>query len=95
MGNKITWPSSAPDHRLETIEVFPNPASDFIHLNWPGGIQPEQFNAEIYSLQGILVYRQLLESSTIPVSTIKPGVYILRITSDISGTFSTALLISR
>jgi hypothetical protein len=94
MGKKISWPSSVADHHMGTIEVYPNPASDYIHLNWTGGMQPERFNAEIYSLQGSLVYQQVINNTTIPVSTIKPGVYILKVTSDNSGTFTTRLLIS-
>ena len=94
MGRRIRWPASAETHQVASIEVYPNPARDFINIKLPGGTQPDRFGIEIYSLQGSLIYRQFQDQSTINVSSIQPGIYIMRVTTDQSAAFTTKLIIS-
>ena len=95
MGKKITWPASAQSPVYEKLEVYPNPAADYVYISLPGGQYPERLNAEIYSLQGSLVYRQYQGDSRIDVSGLSNGIYILRLNSDKSISYTGKLIISR
>ena len=65
---------------LSSFQVFPNPAYDFIKIVSENLLQIE---AEIYNIQGSIIKRQFLYSGeTIPVSDLKPGVYLLKAKSD-------------
>ncbi len=94
MGRKLTWPAAVESHHEAIPEIYPNPARDYINIKWPAGIQADQYNVQIYSIQGSLIYRQLYDRSRINVSSLQPGVYILRINSDSTPAFTTKLIIS-
>ena len=95
MGGKLTWPASAETHPETTIEIYPNPARDYINIKWPPGLQADRFNVQIYSLQGSLIYRQYQDHPQINVSSIQPGIYILQVNTDHSATYTTKLIISK
>jgi len=95
MGKKITWPASAESHNIEALEVYPNPASDYINIKWPTGQEQGRFDVQIYSLQGSLIYQESLDHSQINISSIQSGIYIIRVTSDQSPAFTTKLIISK
>lgn len=66
--------------KLSSFQVFPNPAYDFIKIISDNSLQIE---AEIYNIQGSIMKSQFLNSGeTIPVSDLKPGVYLLKAKSD-------------
>lgn len=65
-----------------SLVVYPNPATDFIHISWPdaGGIH----TAELYDALGNRVYQQnefTGSDFSIPVSALAEGIYFLRIRS--------------
>ena len=67
-------------HTYGTLRIYPNPASDYLELikNTTGSEQ-----LSIYSLAGICVYQQLYESGRINISTLKAGIYIVRIGNNV------------
>ncbi len=69
------------------ISVFPNPAHDFVTIssNQPASLKNKL--AQVYSVQGRLVFQQLLQSQSeqVQVQHLAPGIYILRIGDAVSG----------
>ena len=95
MGKKLNWPASSEEYPEKSIEIYPNPARDYVYIKWPDNLQAERFNVEIYSLQGSLILRQFQGQSGINVTSIQPGVYILRVGTGQSTSYTTKLIISR
>jgi hypothetical protein len=95
MGKKISWPVSAEDPPVANFEVYPNPARDYIRIKCPEDFWEDRFLVEIWSLQGSLVYRHDLDHPEIDISAIRPGVYIMHVSTDQSVTFTRKLIISR
>ncbi|MFW5706676.1 MAG: T9SS type A sorting domain-containing protein [Bacteroidota bacterium] len=75
-------PTSIVDPHTPEINVFPNPASDFITIAFRDNHLPQV--GIIYDLQGRQVLREYLyegHTGTLDVSGLTPGVYILHLTS--------------
>lgn len=75
------------NNSLSSLSVFPNPASDQITI---AGLDPnQQFNANLIDISGRTVLAQQVSNgaSTIDVSALAPGVYLLNV-SDEYGTRS-------
>ena len=66
------------------ISIYPNPTNDKLFINLPGGIAGK-FEAVIYTLDGKAILRQPLKATSeiIDVSRIEPGVYLLKIATDV------------
>ena len=87
LGNLVVeeLPNSIPGPASFVLEVFPNPATDFIT------VRLDEFNAElvatIYGLTGQQFIKEKLTglSATIDLSELKPGPYILKIANNDQG----------
>ncbi|MEO9534080.1 MAG: kelch repeat-containing protein [Crocinitomicaceae bacterium] len=71
---------SANKNQLATIQVYPNPTTDFITIEC--GI--ENYKLEIFSLSGQLAFSEIVNNSmkTFNTSSFDKGSYLYRITSD-------------
>lgn len=65
---------SVDDYTVDQIRVYPNPASDFIHLL---GV-PNNSKIEIFSASGMLVYSNLF-NHFIDIRSLNPGIYLIRV----------------
>lgn len=63
------------------VMVYPNPTSDYVNVDL--NFNPDNTNIEIYSQTGVLVKTQDISDieNRIDISTLQPGVYILKINS--------------
>lgn len=63
-----------------SVNVYPNPATNYVNVNWNGVIQPS-LKLYIYDLQGRMVYRNeyvsQLQHASIDSSPLTDGVYII------------------
>jgi hypothetical protein len=73
-GNDISQETNQANCRL-----FPNPATNKLHLKLPNQTQTQQ--AKIYDASGKLVFTQSIstKTTTLDISNLKPGNYILKI----------------
>jgi len=64
------------------VSLFPNPASDRINIQIDEAYQFDQLNVQLYDITSRLVIdtRTAVPFTTIPVSQLERGVYVLRIT---------------
>lgn len=67
-------------NELDTLSLYPNPASDIVKIITPEGVN--NIEIEIYDNSGKLIHLQLSEENTIDVSNIASGLYLVTITSD-------------
>ena len=65
---------------LDEINLYPNPASDFIEIT---GIQLENVEANLFDIQGREIDNIILNSNRIDVSNLATGVYILKLKSGV------------
>jgi hypothetical protein len=84
----------------EKLEMYPNPASEVVTLKMPDFIKQEVLEVRIFNQLGQEVLRQPVASYnpliTIPIHTLPPGTYFVRvITHDMSVTITQKLIISR
>jgi hypothetical protein len=63
------------------VVVYPNPAKNFIEVEFPYGILPENCQIELISTQGNILNRVIPNASktTLPIPYYKPGIYLIRI----------------
>ncbi len=63
------------------LEIYPNPASDFLHVVIPG---KEKMQASIYNAQGQLMMNKALASgeTQLNISKLEKGVYLIEITGN-------------
>ena len=68
------------NNRVQTVKVFPNPASDYIQLDIP---QSDNWDIDLYDLSGrnILHDQMTGNSKVIPINNLSIGAYIIRITN--------------
>lgn len=62
------------ENHLQQLNLFPNPANDIIYLN---GIS--NGNYFIYNSEGKLIRNSILSNSTLHISDLSPGIYVLQI----------------
>lgn len=67
---------SVDEFSLERVSVFPNPVLNELHIDLHNSIQVE--SAKIYSITGQVVL-QVQDKKDIDVSSLNPGVYLLRV----------------
>jgi hypothetical protein len=65
------------------MQVFPNPASDFITIKLPSDFCDNDESIEIFSVDGLLIKKQELKKTetSIDVDGLSPGIYIVKIIS--------------
>jgi len=67
--------------RVTGITLYPNPTDQFLQISIDGSI-PLQ-SAEIWSIDGRLLDHRILTDNTLNVQHLQPGIYFLKIRSDI------------
>lgn len=72
-------PLSVKDFSMEKISVTPNPAHDYITINFPQSIA--EFTTELYDIAGKLVLKSN-NLEKLNIAKLHSGVYILKITTD-------------
>jgi hypothetical protein len=95
LGKKFSKPSSVHDFEIKELQVYPNPASDYVRLELPSQAEDIPVTVSIYDLQGKLIKKVTVMDELIPVHQLMPGMYLLRAEIPGSGTFNAKLLISR
>ena len=72
------------------IRVYPNPVTDgYLNVTSPGNSEKK---IEIYNVVGKNVFNQKTSANRIDINTLKPGVYVLKVTAD-NRTSSSKLII--
>jgi hypothetical protein len=71
---------------LGRVQIYPNPASDVLHVELEMH-KAKEVVIELYSMSNTLVYKEEIKKSTVAeslihVESMAPGVYALRITAD-------------
>jgi lysophospholipase L1-like esterase len=74
---------SVNEHTLNTLEVFPNPVRNTIHIEAQG-----ISSISIITMSGLIVIQQNTNSGIVDVSSLKQGVYIVKISVDGTDYFS-------
>lgn len=77
-------PASVDQNDMDFVNVYPNPATDFVNVTWTGAT-PSSIN--LMDLSGKVVYslsqNDLLGTSTVvPTSELASGIYLLSVTSN-------------
>jgi hypothetical protein len=72
------------DNTIDTIQVYPNPTTNYIHLNLPKKV----ISLSLYNTFGIAVWSSTNLVEKIDMSTYASGAYVLRITTDTTTYFA-------
>jgi hypothetical protein len=64
---------------LKALGIYPNPASERIWLQLPGGSAEEDIQVYMYDTSGRLVHHSILRSNELDVSGYTPGLYYIRV----------------
>jgi len=84
-------PSTAPiikEEKIIELNIFPNPASNILHVSISNFHDGEEVLLEIYNLIGVLAVRKSIQTnrglniSSVELSDFKKGWYIIRLSSD-------------
>lgn len=79
-GNKIITGNN--DHRdpeSNILEIYPNPARDYIRFDFQENNLNIRWNTTIFSLSGKIVYSSAEYKNTIDISFLNPGIYFLKL----------------
>lgn len=88
---EVAVPASLEDG-LAGMSVYPNPAREFIQIE---GTDSERFQVGVFNVNGVLqISQQLTNKNKLDVSSLKTGVYIVKIHSEHRST-TTRILIGR
>ena len=73
-----------------TMKVYPNPATDFINLEFDG-IDPSNFNVLVMDMSGKVVYKldgveTAINQYTLPLNGIESGMYIVQLSDEFGNT---------
>lgn len=82
MGRKISWPVARQEIPEISLQVYPNPASDWIHLEFPMADISSEWKLDIFNLQGKLVYHGVAAEKTHYTGDLPEGLYILRVSQN-------------
>jgi hypothetical protein len=78
----------------ESMQIYPNPASDRVILQIPGDQSPREMMVDIYDSSGRLVDHRVTGTGSLDVSLLPEGIYFLKMRSGSSQTHA-KLLINR
>lgn len=76
---KLSGTTSVTDGGKEIIEIFPNPVSDFITINYPKG---NSYFLQIINSVGEIVLAQSLNDNQLDIRHLPTGIYFLSLYSD-------------
>jgi surface protein len=73
-----------------TMKVYPNPATDFINLEFDG-IDPSNFNVLVMDMSGKVIYKldgveTAINQYTLPLNGIESGMYIVQLSDEFGNT---------
>jgi hypothetical protein len=73
-------PTSAahPAENVAQLIIYPNPASDRIHIRWPGRNSLEERKVEIMDAAGRMVFSSLARTDSYDISSLQQGIYYIR-----------------
>ncbi|MBW3544316.1 MAG: T9SS type A sorting domain-containing protein [Bacteroidetes bacterium] len=69
----------AAEDLTENLAVYPNPVMHSLHLTQAAGLKGAAIS--IVDARGRMVYKGKLAAGTVDVSSLKPGLYLIRISS--------------
>ncbi|NEN24471.1 T9SS type A sorting domain-containing protein [Cryomorpha ignava] len=78
------------EYKNSGFAIYPNPVKDYIHVETPF---PERAQITLYDMQGRMVLETKLQSETISLKKMNPGIYLVKI-SGIHETFVEKLIIT-
>lgn len=79
----------------ELMRLYPNPASDYINIQFPLSLNDSPLTLSIYDFFGKLVYLSGEITPVINISDLKPGLYILRVSGPGFKAINKKFIISR
>ena len=71
-------PAGLTDLVAPTLQVYPQPAKDILHVEMPG---TEILSASLFTLNGALVSETTINTTTIAVAHLPKGIYLLQVNS--------------
>lgn len=83
-------PESVFDNEYQTLEVYPNPATDRINIS----NSTDLHNLRIYSVTGSLVYESSIISETIDISSLNKGTYFIHATGQNGEPFASKFIVN-
>ena len=84
--------SSVSEISPEELRIYPNPAGNFIHLDFNKNSE-KTYSAEIFNLQGKRIfYRQHFEQNTLNIQNLQKGIYFIRISDNQLKTYSSKFI---
>jgi len=75
---EISTGEEPPDAALTPLNLYPNPASDRIWIQVPAGFENEGLVLDIFDNSGRQIQRSELQSNSLDVSGLAPGLYFIR-----------------
>jgi|AntAceMinimDraft_17_1070374.scaffolds.fasta_scaffold05367_3 hypothetical protein len=65
------------------IRIYPNPASDYITIEFLGKISLQKYDIYIFNIQGQLILQQLIQQKgvTLDISQLAKGIYIVKLSN--------------
>ncbi|MGK0390098.1 MAG: hypothetical protein ACI94Y_002849 [Maribacter sp.] len=91
--NVTSFPVSTADIDVENIKIYPNPASDYIKISNPEGIEM----MELYNLIGkrVSTFNVGSSNSTFNISDLPKGMYLIRLLDDANEVLTTKRISKR
>ncbi|TLX71944.1 T9SS type A sorting domain-containing protein [Labilibacter sediminis] len=85
-------PTALPEDKkaYDTIKVYPNPANQNVSVEMPSGEEVD--TVSIFNLTGKMV-KQELKTNQIKVSDVKPGYYLMKVTSLLGNNYQAKILV--
>jgi hypothetical protein len=76
-GTDTVWVNIPQNKEMLVSSVYPNPAGNFLHINYDG----DPAEIRIYTVMGTLVYSVTDNTGMVDISNFAPGIYHLRLTT--------------
>ncbi|NOZ34922.1 MAG: T9SS type A sorting domain-containing protein [Chlorobi bacterium] len=84
--------SSVQKINKESLKIFPNPATDYITIDFDRNHQ-NNYSIEIYNIQGTRVFYQTnFNQNTLSIQNLKKGIYFVRLNDNHSKIYSTKFI---
>ncbi len=84
--------SSVPEIKRKKLQIFPNPATDFIKIDFDRNSQ-NNYSIEIYNIQGTRVlYQTNFNKNTLNIQNLKKGIYLVRLNDNNAKIYSSKFI---